>query len=242
MRLYTLILIAMTALLVGCFDTTPPPGVIGDIVGCIEAENSIYCLTEYPVAAISLETIVDDVANNGIRFQQQIVTVTGEATVFTGSITLETGNETIRFWVRDAAAVWKIETGKTYQMTVFIDHIDRDRHEYSLWSYPVTKNSLDQPAVSVNTITAATLADTNNYEYTALYVTGTIERKGDNFVLLTTNTDKVLFAIYSESDPDLLNTYQVGNEYTLPVFVSGIHAPEANVSQYRISCEHIKNY
>ena len=229
-------------MLTGCFDTTPPPGVVGDIVGCIEAENSIYCLTEYPVAAISLQTIVNDVANNGIRFQQQIVTVTGEVIVFTESIILETGTENVDFWVVDAASMWNLETSKSYQMTVFIDHIDRDWHEYEVWSYPVVKNLLEKPAVLIETITTASVADTTDYLYTALNVSGTVDRKGDTFMLFTTNSDNVLFAVYSDSDPDLLSDYQVGNEYTLPVFVSRVSEPEENLPQYRIICEYIKNY
>lgn len=107
MRTLTLFAMLMTVVMMGCFDSQPPPGVVGEIVGCIEAENSIYCITEYPVAPISIATVVDDVAQNSIRFEQQIVTVTAPVTVFpeTQSIILETENDRVSFFVSYAAAV-----------------------------------------------------------------------------------------------------------------------------------------
>ena len=231
-------------MLTGCFDSQPPLGVVGDIVGCIETENSIYCITEYPVAPISLATIVDDVDLNSIRFEQQIVTVTAPVTVFTDTqgIIFETENDRVSFFVSYATAVWKLETGKTYQATVFIDAIDRDRHEYLIWSYPVAKNLLDEPAVPVNTITDATLTNPTAYKYTALYVTGVVKSKDDDRLRFETNNDAVSFSVYSSGTPDLIAGFQQGREYTMPVFVSIVAEPEANQPRHLIISDYIKSY
>ena len=237
-----MIVLILACVFVGCFDSQVPPGTIGEIVGCIEAENSIYCITEYPIAPISVATIVDDVANNGIRFEQQIVTVTGEVTIFDGFFLIETGVENVDFWVRYGAEVWDVETGKTYKVTVFIEYIDRDRHEYILWSYPVYASLLAEPPVPVKTIADRTIANTPAYEYIALNVTGVVIHKRDDSVRLETNTDDVRFSVYSRGAPELLDGVEEGGEYTLPVFISRVSAPDESQSDHRISGDYIKNY
>ena len=232
------------AILTGCFDTTPPGGVTGEIVGCIQAENSIYCVTEYPIAPVTLSTIVDDVAQNSIRFEQQIVTVTAPVTVFTETqgIIFETENDRVSFFVSYAAAVWKLETGKAYKLTVFISHIDRDWNEYDIWSYPVVDNLLDTPAVPVKTIADRTLTNTTAYQYTALNVTGIVKSKDDDVLRFETNNADVIFAIYSSGAPDLLSSFEVGGEYTLPVFISRVSPPDATQSYHIIIGDYIKNF
>lgn len=125
-------------------------------------------------------------------------------------------------------------------MTVFISHIDRDWNEYDIWSYPVVDNLLDQSAVPVDTITNATLTDTTAYKYTALNVTGIVKSKGDDFLRFETNDDAVSFSVYSSGAPDQLAGFQQGREYTVPIFISIVAEPEANVPRHRIIGDYIK--
>ena len=227
MRTITLFVI-LACVLAGCFDSQVPPGTLGEIVGCIEAENSIYCITEYPIAPVSVATIVDDVALNSIRFEQQIVTVTGEVTIFTTGGVLETGTDLVTFFIRDVVNVWNLETGKTYKASFFIENIDRERHEYNIWSYPVVASLLADAAVPVKTIVDRSLATTTTYEYTAAYVTGVVKTKRDNSITFDANNDDVRFVVYSRGAPDLLSGFEVGGEYTMPIFISRVVPARCN--------------
>jgi hypothetical protein len=237
-----LLLILLACVLAGCFDSQVPPGVIGEIVGCIEAENSIYCITEYPVAPISVATIVDDVARHSIRFEQQIVTVTGEVTLFPSGGVLETGTDLVTFFLRDVVNTWKLETGKTYKLSLFIESIDRERHEYSIWSYPVVSSLLAEAAVPVKTIVDRSLTTTAAYEYTAVYVTGVVKTKREDSILFEPNNDDVSFVVFSRGAPDLLSGFDVGGEYTMPIFISRVYPPDASQSYHLIWCYYVKNY
>ena len=49
-----IILFALLAcVFIGCFDTSPPPGVVGDIVGCISVDDDLYCTTKYTDRGVS---------------------------------------------------------------------------------------------------------------------------------------------------------------------------------------------
>ena len=238
--MWALVLLAM---LMGCFDTTlqPPPDTIGEFVGCIEASNSLYCLTEYPVAPVSLETIVDDVLENSIRFEKQIVTVTGEVQLLdTETVVFEIDTDRVTFFVRDAAAVWDLESGESYQMTVYIEFIDRDRHEYDIWAYPVVNNLLNNPAVKVAPIVRNTLADTKDWSHTAFNLTGVVSRTREDSIALETNTADFHISIYAEADPHLLSGYAVGSEVTLPVFLTYISRPSEKQDYHFLAFDLIK--
>ena len=241
MRTITLFVV-LACVLAGCFDSQVPPGTIGEIVGCIEAENSIYCITEYPIAPISVATIVDDVARHSLRFEQQIVTVTGEVTLFTNGGIVETGTDLVTFFLRDVVNTWNLETGKTYKMTLFIEAIDRDRHEYDIWSYPVVASLLADAAVPVKTIVDRSLATPATYEYTAAYVKGVVKTKRDNYITFDANNDDVRFVVYSSGAPDLLSGFEVGGEYTMPIFISRVVPPDPSQSYHLIWGDYIKTY
>ena len=237
-----MILCVLACVLVGCFDSQVPPGAIGEIVGCISAENSIYCITEYPIAPISIATIVDDVARHSLRFEQQIVTVTGEVTVLTHAGILETGTDLVTFFILYVQDVWTLETGKSYKMSLFIERIDRDRHEYSIWSYPVYASLLADAAVPVKTIIDRSLATPATYEYTAVNVTGVVKTKRDDSIQFDANNDDVRFAVYSRGAPDLLSGFEVVGEYTMPIFISQVVPPDPSQPYLLIRCDYIKNY
>ena len=241
MRTITLFVV-LACVLVGCFDSQVPPGTIGEIVGCIEAENSIYCITEYPIAPISVATIVDDVARHSLRFEQQIVTVTGEVTLFTNGGVIETGTDLVTFFILYVQDVWNLETGKTYKASFFIERIDRDRHEYNIWSYPVYASLLADAAVPVKTIVDRSLATPATYEYTAAYVTGVVKTKRDDSIQFDANNDDVRFAVYSRGAPDLLSGFEAGGEYTMPIFISQVVPPDPSQPYLLIRCDYIKNY
>ena len=46
MRYTVLILLSMITF-AGCFDSSPPKGVAGEVVGCITAGEDLYCTTKY---------------------------------------------------------------------------------------------------------------------------------------------------------------------------------------------------
>ena len=240
---YCVLMVMIVVLMAGCFDTTlqPPPDTIGEIVGCIEASNSIYCVTEYPVAPVSLETVVNDVLENSLRFEKQIVTVTGEVGILsTDSIIVETGTDRVTIFVSDAAAVWDLEDSESYHMTIYIENINRDRHEYDVWAHPVVNNLLGNPAVKVAPIVRNTLEDTKNWSYTAFNLTGIVSRTREDSIALETNTEDFHISIYAEADPHLLSGYAVGSEVTLPVFLTFISRPSENQDFHFLAFDLIK--
>ena len=53
MRFMTLTLVAITVILAGCFDSNPPTGVTGELVGCITSGDDLYCTTKYADRGVS---------------------------------------------------------------------------------------------------------------------------------------------------------------------------------------------
>lgn len=207
------------ALCTGCFETRPPVGITGEILGCIEENDRVYCVLEYPAQPVSLDAIVEDAASNSIEYEKWVVSITGEVNVGTLGIWLETGNDDVGFSVLYAPRVWTLETGKRYKMTVFIDAIDRDRGEYDILAYPVKSNILDADAVEVNTITDAVIDDVNAYDYTAINVKGVVSSVSDSSVRLSETTDAVSFSVTVDNPAD----YEVDTEYTFPVYIRSVH-------------------
>ena len=48
-----MLLLAMIFLFLGCFDSRPPAGVTGELVGCITSDNNLYCTTKYADSGVS---------------------------------------------------------------------------------------------------------------------------------------------------------------------------------------------
>ena len=46
-------LLVLIVLFTGCFDSSPPQGVVGQVVGCITADDDLYCITKYADAGVS---------------------------------------------------------------------------------------------------------------------------------------------------------------------------------------------
>lgn len=74
MRFTTFALVAMFSVLsAGCFDSSPPSGVAGELVGCITVDADLYCTTKYAGAGVEdatevlIGTIDFDTSNNGFR-------------------------------------------------------------------------------------------------------------------------------------------------------------------------------
>ena len=228
-------LLVLIVLVTGCFETRPANGVTGEILGCIEENNRVYCVLEYPAQAVSLDAIVTDAANNGIEYEKWVVSIVAEVTVGTLGIWLETGNEVVDFSVLYATNTWNLETGKRYRMTIFIDAIDRDRGEYDILGYPVADNQLESEAVEAQTITDAIVDDANAYDFTALNVKGDVSSVRDDTIQLTESTDSVGFFIRVDNP----NDYQVDTEYTFPVYIRTVHT---SGNTQRIVADSVKAY
>ena len=167
MKNLAILILCVVVLIAGCFESRPPVGITGEILGCIEENDRVYCISEYPAQPVNLDAIVEDVASNGIRYEKWVVSIVAQVSVGTVGIWLETGTDNVDFSVLYAPRVWSLETDKRYRLTVFIDSIDRDRGEYQISAYPVVDNLLDSEAVEVDTITGAIADDVNAYDYTA---------------------------------------------------------------------------
>ena len=50
--------IAITVMTTGCFDSSPPTGVTGELVGCITSNGDLYCTTKYADAGVGNATTV----------------------------------------------------------------------------------------------------------------------------------------------------------------------------------------
>lgn len=233
LSIFYIILLISLGMLTGCWDTQAPPGTVGTIIGCIEAENSVYCITEYPNAPVSLESVVDDVMDNGLRYEHSVITVS--APIFAindGWFWIETGTDGVDMMISNAADVWKAEAKKTYKLTMFIESINRDRGEYEIWAYPVADNRLANAEVQASEIVTNATAGNTTDLYTALNVKGTVLRHGDKWVSLQTQND-VRFSVYT-SDPEV---FAVGSVVVIPIFIRSIS--EQNGMHY-ITTRHIK--
>lgn len=58
MKLYTFLMIVIIIMNTGCFDSSPPAGVTGELVGCITADDDLYCTTKYADAGANNATTV----------------------------------------------------------------------------------------------------------------------------------------------------------------------------------------
>ena len=125
---------------------------------------------------------------------------------------------------------------------MFIETIDRDNHEYSIWSYPIVASLLAEAAVPVKTIVDRTLTTTAAYEYIAVNATGVVKTKRDDSIQFEPNNDDVRFVVYSRGAPDLLSGFEVGGEYTMPIFISRVYPPDASQSYLLIWGDYVKNY
>ena len=73
MRFMTLAIVSIAVILVGCFDSSPPSGVAGEVVGCITSGEDLYCTTKYAgegvdnATEVLVGTIDFDTSNNGFR-------------------------------------------------------------------------------------------------------------------------------------------------------------------------------
>ena len=47
MKILVLLLVPLTFLVSGCFDSSPPADITGEVVGCITTDNDLYCVTKY---------------------------------------------------------------------------------------------------------------------------------------------------------------------------------------------------
>ena len=47
------LMIAIVVLTSGCFDSSPPAGVTGELVGCLTSDDDLYCVTKYADNGVS---------------------------------------------------------------------------------------------------------------------------------------------------------------------------------------------
>ena len=47
------LMIAIVVLTSGCFDSSPPAGVTGELVGCLTSDDDLYCTTKYADSGVS---------------------------------------------------------------------------------------------------------------------------------------------------------------------------------------------
>ena len=52
------LMIAIVVVTSGCFDSSPPAGVTGELVGCITSDDDLYCTTKYADSGVSDATEV----------------------------------------------------------------------------------------------------------------------------------------------------------------------------------------
>ena len=161
MKHITLLLLILP-LFIGCFDSQPPQGVVGQIVGCVETENAIFCITEYaktaeippapvpsttPPTSANFTDIVSSAANGSQRYVGQTVTFTATVKnnlVISGgkSITLETNNDLVAFFItafENPDTLLDYQEDTAYTFTVYIDDIrlSNDFSRYNIWSHEV---------------------------------------------------------------------------------------------------------
>ena len=146
-------LLLILPIFTGCFNSQPPQGVVGQIVGCAETENAIFCLTEYTKTAempeipettdairinsTTLSAIVTDVTAGNTAYLNQTVTFTAEVRFNfalnddpIAAITLLTGSDTISFFVGDYTETANVAPfvdyaeGSSYTFTVTIIRIE----------------------------------------------------------------------------------------------------------------------
>lgn len=47
MKILILLFVLLTFLVSGCFNSSPPTNIAGEVVGCITTDNDLYCVTKY---------------------------------------------------------------------------------------------------------------------------------------------------------------------------------------------------
>ena len=52
-HIFTLLMIAIVVVTSGCFDSSPPAGVTGELVGCLTSDDDLYCVTKYADTGVS---------------------------------------------------------------------------------------------------------------------------------------------------------------------------------------------
>ena len=55
-HIFRFLMIAIAVVTSGCFDSSPPAGVTGELVGCLTSDDDLYCVTKYADAGVDSAT------------------------------------------------------------------------------------------------------------------------------------------------------------------------------------------
>lgn len=50
---YFILYLGALVLIAGCFDSSPPTNITGEVIGCITADDDLYCITKYADAGVA---------------------------------------------------------------------------------------------------------------------------------------------------------------------------------------------
>ena len=186
--------------------------------------------------AVSLATVVADVAAGGVRYSGKIITITAEVQADVSSftdrdaITLITNNEKVWFFVHSSetpARLANYEVGKTYTFNLFVLQVIPPEvlsPQYKIW----TNIPIERVSADIDTIVADVARGNRTYIDKVVEIQAKVRFDTTVFtpydtISLQTNNDKVSFFISNTTETiTILDQYKEGSIYEFTVFIRDI--------------------
>ena len=238
--IYLVILVAITMLL-GCSSENPictssfclvPRSEVDD-PNLIEIDDDkalafLETLAPDPVtdsADVSIADVVSDTVSNGGAYEGQILTITGTVKELLSSgetLTLETDNDTVTFFVRSWGTPERLasyEVGKPYTFDLYVQDqatAFQQTDKFNVWTDLV--ESSEPVPITIDTLIADAKAENQRYAQRVITLEATVSSVLDSTIYLK-EADLVTSVYIRRSGHADESNYQVNQTYDFNVFV-----------------------